>query len=56
MFEFLKTVNKKNLKEDPSLQRNQPKKGIIKIDDEIEIDGSGSISNKEINISIIERF
>lgn len=56
MFEWLKKVNGKDLKKDPSLQRNQPRNGLIEIKEDLELDIGGSISKEEIKIEIIKRF
>ena len=56
IFEWLKKVNGKDLKKDPSLQRNQPRKGLIEIEEDLELDVGGSISKKELKIEIIKRF
>jgi len=56
MFEWLKKVNGKDLKKDPSLQRNQPRNGLVEIEEDLELDIGGSISKKELKIEIIKRF
>jgi hypothetical protein len=61
MFEWLKTVNGKNLRKDPSLQSNQPKDGLVNISNDISIEANLSIDldKKEISdstIAIIKKF
>jgi hypothetical protein len=61
VFEWLKVVNRKKLKDDPGLQANQPKDSLVDITNDVSLDASLSVDPENMSISsasltVIRRF
>ena len=61
MFEWLRRVNGKRLKDDPSLQENQPASGVLEIAENTDISGDVSIdlangTLESANLTVIHKF